>query len=185
MIDSDNSGSISIDEFKKFSQSPEAEVFFRKIMNKLRKRQNLKGMGEFLPFNINRLLDHMSNKAKRVNLIEKIEENKFNLESTNENILAFVKLFILDEGSKESLIKESTQRLVESSRCDKLNKKNLSKFILSRQTFKAKMRDSSEKLKRIDSCYLNEMANQFLNPYTGIGLQRLRRSRDYKSKRMS
>ena len=68
-----------------------------------------------MPFNLNRLLDHLSTQAKRENLVNKIEANKFDLSQTHDNIKSFLKLFILDESAKESCIKEEQAKIIESS----------------------------------------------------------------------
>jgi hypothetical protein len=69
----------------------------------------------FLPFNLNRLLDHLSVMTKRDNLVSKIEKNKFNINETENNIKNFIKLFILDESAKESSIKEESAKIIEST----------------------------------------------------------------------
>lgn len=63
-------------------------------------------LGQFLPFNLNRLLDHMSTQSKRDYLVDRIDKHKFDNSHTQNNIKNFIKLFILDESSKESCVKE-------------------------------------------------------------------------------
>lgn len=107
IVDSDKSGAISIQEFKKISQNSVANELFRTWIKKLRKpnRKNL-SLGYFLPFNLNRLLDHLSTMTKRDNLVDRIDKHKLDHSHTEANIRNFIKLFILDESSKESCIKE-------------------------------------------------------------------------------
>lgn len=74
IADSDKSGAISITEFKKISENPIANELFRTWIKKLRKplTSNM-SFGQFLPFNLNRLLDHLSTQSKRDYLMEKID----------------------------------------------------------------------------------------------------------------
>lgn len=118
MVDKSKTGSLDINEFKKFSDNEEANGLFRKWIKQMRKQRDMHRKSiekSYIPFNLNRLLDHLSVAAKRENLVTKIEKNKFNHSSTQQNIKDFIKLFILDESSKESIIKEETAKRIETA----------------------------------------------------------------------
>ena len=53
--------------------------------------------------------------TKRDNLVDRIDKHKLDHSHTEANIRNFIKLFILDESSKESCIKEEQAKIVESS----------------------------------------------------------------------
>lgn len=70
IVDTDGSGSISLDEFKQFSSNSMANKIFRKLMQRVRKVQELNHSGRdnvkpYIPFNLNDLLDHLSHMSKR------------------------------------------------------------------------------------------------------------------------
>jgi hypothetical protein len=83
--------------------------------------------------------------TKRDNLVNKIEENKFNLGETENNIKNFIKLFILDESAKESGIKEESAKIIESTLSAVNEKERISLRISKRISG----------MKRLDSIYLD------------------------------
>ena len=75
IVDEDGSGELSLDEFKIFSFSEEANRKFRTIINKIREDEMMKPKHErapFLPFNFGTLLNYLSQKTKRQKLRNKI-----------------------------------------------------------------------------------------------------------------
>lgn len=110
-------------------------------------------LGQFLPFNLNRLLDHLSTQSKRDYLMEKIDQHKFDSSHTQVNIKNFIKLFILDESSKESCVKEEQARIVESSLQAVNEKERIANRLIKRK----------RGIKRLDSIFLDQLTIDLLN----------------------
>ena len=113
IVDTDGSGALSLSEFIRFSSNAEANAVFKRLIQRIRYSQQ-KYLGlyhTYLPFNLNRLLDHLSHMAKRESLIQQIDEK--HLDDANGNIKNFIKLFILDGSAKDSVVKEESAKLIE------------------------------------------------------------------------
>mmetsp|Transcript_18995 Transcript_18995/g.13790 ORF Transcript_18995/g.13790 Transcript_18995/m.13790 type:complete len:159 (-) Transcript_18995:760-1236(-) len=116
IVDSDGNGIITLDEFKRFAENEQANDLFKQLIRKIREehQRRLGGLNMgFMPFNLSRMLDHVSHMTKRDQLLAKIDHDKDDVQKMEQTVKNFVKLFILDEGAKDSIVKEKTAVLVE------------------------------------------------------------------------
>ena len=154
IADSDNSGAISITEFKKISDNSIANELFRRWIKKLRqsKYKNMQ-LEFFLPFNLNRLLDHLSTMTKRDYLMDRIDKHKYDIGETQNIIKTFIKLFILDESAMESCIKEEQAKIIESSLQAVNEKERIANRLMSKR----------RGINRLDSVFLDQLTIDLLN----------------------
>ena len=154
IADSDNSGAISITEFKKISDNSIANELFRRWIKKLRqsKYKNMQ-LEFFLPFNLNRLLDHLSTMTKRDYLMDRIDKHKYEIGETQNIIKTFIKLFILDESAMESCIKEEQAKIIESSLQAVNEKERIANRLMSKR----------RGINRLDSVFLDQLTIDLLN----------------------
>ena len=154
IADSDNSGAISITEFKKISDNSIANELFRRWIKKLRqsKYKNMQ-LEFFLPFNLNRLLDHLSTMTKRDYLMDRIDKHKYDIGETQNIIKTFIKLFILDESAMESCIKEEQAKIIEASWQAVNEKERIANRLMSKR----------RGINRLDSVFLDQLTIDLLN----------------------
>lgn len=121
IVDSDGSGELSIEEFKKFSSDPLANMYFRKMVQRIRSEHE-KIFGPhyelrrgYLPFNLTRLLDYLSHMSKRETLMNGIEKTKFEYDASKRHIKDFIKVFIIDGVAKDCLVKEDSAQIVDNA----------------------------------------------------------------------
>lgn len=93
-------GYLSFGEFKDLYQNNSADSLFRFFIKRARD-MNTKLHGEgmnavYLPFNLSRLLEHMSLKQRRETVHNRIDDDKFIYGKTIDTVKNFVKLFIID-----------------------------------------------------------------------------------------
>jgi len=160
LADTDGSGGLSLEEFKRVSENKQAEKIFRRLVKRMRDEQQRSKdiLGpHFLPYNMSRMLDHLSVMQKRELLVNKIESQKFDLAKTDQNIHSFIKLFILDESAKDSIVKEEqAAKIVSKSMADMRG--------LASLTAAAQIEQESQVygIKRLDSNHLNQLTQKEL-----------------------
>jgi hypothetical protein len=131
----------------------------------------------YLPFNLSRLLEHMSLKQRRETVHNRIDDDKFIYGKTIDTVKNFVKLFIIDQGAIDTISKDewsrkitaaiSKQELLErQQRGEKVTAKDIeiAECLMPTDRDTAK-NDGAFSLKRLDSFHLNQLtAKVFESP---------------------
>lgn len=111
-------GVLTFEEFKQLYNNEEADNLFRQYIMRARKLHADNGGKEdkdepmYLPFNLSRLLEHMTLKQRRETVHKRIDETKHVFDKTNECVRNFVKLFIIDRGAIDTMSKDETSRKI-------------------------------------------------------------------------
>lgn len=112
-------GYLSFEEFKDLYNNPEADKLFRFFISRARKvNEQLREEGIdtiYLPFNLSRLLEHMTLRHRRETVIDRIDANEHIFEKTTDTIKNFVKLFIIDQGAMDTISKDQWSRKIADS----------------------------------------------------------------------
>lgn len=66
----------------------------------------------YLPFNLSRLLEHMSLKQRRETVHSRIDDDGFVYGKTIDTVKNFVKLFIIDQGAIDTISKDEWSRKI-------------------------------------------------------------------------
>ena len=110
LCQSSSRGYLTFGEFKDLYGNPSADELFRFYIKRARKvNQELQKEGirsVYLPFNLSRLLEHMSLKARRETVHARIEGSRLKHDKTVETVKNFVKLFIIDQGAIETISRD-------------------------------------------------------------------------------
>jgi hypothetical protein len=94
------SGYLNFNEFENLYKNPQADELFRfyvkraREMNSKLSSENIDSM--YLPFNLSRLLEHMTLKQRRETVHSRIEANSMSFDKTVDTVRNFIKLFIID-----------------------------------------------------------------------------------------
>jgi len=112
-------GYLSFTEFKDLYTNQSAENLFRFFIKRARKvNEELFGEGVntiYLPFNLSRLLEHMSLKQRRETVIGRIENAHLQTDKTVDTIKNFIKLFIINQGSIDSISNDEWSRKINAA----------------------------------------------------------------------
>lgn len=112
-------GYLSFDEFKDLYKNPSADELFRFFIKRARDlNTELHGEGVncvYLPFNLSRLLEHMSLKQRRETVHGRIDTDAFAYGKTVATIKNFVKLFIIDQGAIDTISKDEWSRKIHAA----------------------------------------------------------------------
>ena len=94
--------------------NPKADELFRFYIKRARESlgQQGKEIEGYLPFNLSRLLEHMTLKQRRETIIGRIDETKYDNDRVKETIKNFMKLFIIDKGAADTLSRDEWSRKV-------------------------------------------------------------------------
>lgn len=112
-------GYLSFDEFTNLYKNSSADELFRYFIKRSRElNQQLDEEGSkciYLPFNISRLLEHMSLKQRRETVHGRIESDGFVYGKTVATIKNFVKLFIIDQGAIDTISNDEWSRKIHAA----------------------------------------------------------------------
>lgn len=100
-------GSLSFQEFKNLQTNPAADELFRFFIMRAQKEneQNYgKGINNiYMPYNLSRLLEHMTVKQRRETVLQRIEQDRLNPDKVEDTIKNYIKLFIISRGALDSI----------------------------------------------------------------------------------
>jgi hypothetical protein len=164
-------GYLSFGEFKALYQNANADTLFRFFIKRARDMNaSLHGEGVntvYLPFNLSRLLEHMSLKQRRETVHNRIDDDKFIYGKTIDTVKNFVKLFIIDQGAIDTISKDEWSRKITTAiakqelqekkeRGEKVtsNDMEIAECLMPADRASAK-NDGAFSLKRLDSFHLN------------------------------
>lgn len=116
-------GYLTFQEFKELYKNPYAEKLFRFFINRAR-QENDEVFGEgvnqvYLPYNMSRLLEHMSLKHRREELHNRIEEEQGDYEKITSTVKNFIKLFIIDQSALDTVSKDEWSRKISQAKIRK------------------------------------------------------------------
>lgn len=159
---------LNFEEFKKLYNNPDADKLFRFYIKRARQiNQNFikDGIGHiYLPFNLSRLLEHMSLIHRREAMLQRIDENWLNHDTILENIKNFIKLFIIDKGSIETISKDEWSKKINFAIKQQLIKEKEQKgHVFSKGELHSLLFTSDNDnttLKRLDSFHLNQLTKK-------------------------
>eukprot|EP00347_Sterkiella_histriomuscorum_P006288 403353342 len=100
-----NQGELRMGEFIKFSFDETANKKFRKLIQKIRsnlKEESLTKQSTFLPFAFPTLLNYLSQKATRQNLLKQIKKNQLKVDLVFDDIKMFEDLLTLSQKSEKT-----------------------------------------------------------------------------------
>ena len=172
-------GYLSFQEFKKLYNNQDADDLFRYFIKRARQiNSELHGEGVdavYLPFNLSRLLEHMTLKQRRDTVVGRIEADWLNNDKVLETIKNFVKLFIINQGSIDTISNDEWSRKINAAIIRSEHKTRIAQGEKIRM--KDKVADFYDKpskeetqencncLKRLDSYHLNQLtAKVFESP---------------------
>jgi hypothetical protein len=79
-------------------------------MNAKLKNENIDQI--YLPFNLSRLLEHMTLKQRRETVHSRIDQYCYDPDKTVETVRNFIKLFIIDHGAMDTLSRDEWSRKI-------------------------------------------------------------------------
>ena len=109
-------GYLNFDEFKSLYKNQDADKLFRYFIHRARKiNEDLYGKGVnmiYLPFNLSRLLEHMTIKQRRDTVIQRIDRDWMQVDKTVDTVKNFVKLFIINQGALDTISNDEWSRKI-------------------------------------------------------------------------
>ena len=164
-------GYLDFSEFKDLYQNSNADSLFRFYIKRARDMNaTLNGEGinkVYLPFNLSRLLEHMSLKQRRETVHGRIDDDKFVYGKTIDTVKNFVKLFIIDQGAIDTISKDEWSRKITNAiaKQELLERKERGENVTSKDIEIAECHmptdretaknDGAFSLRRLDSFHLN------------------------------